>query len=486
MKSKVTSKKRKFLLLIVLIILIALIIKSLYTIGKNIAGRDYNDESSLRYLESISETAPDITQNRPNIIVILTDDLGYSDVSAYGSSAIETPHIDSLAEEGALLTEYYAPSPVCTPSRASLLTGRYPVRTLLPNIVAPDRSAHDFLLRAAGAYSYGVTGIPEDELLIPEVLRATGYATGMLGKWHLGDTEGHIPNDNGFDSFYGALYSNDMNPYAIYRDRDVEIEAPVDQNALTMKFTEEATSFIEENKDKPFFLYYAQPFPHHPVHASESFQGTSDAGLYGDAVEEVDWSVGQIMNKLDELGLTEDTIIIFTSDNGPWHQGNPGFNRGRKGLNYEGGQKVPFIISWPGTIPEGEVIEAMSMGIDVFPTILDVVGIPLPEDRIIDGENMMPLLMGETDESLHDEVYFFKSKDIVAVRQDDWKYHLRNNSDNSLYWMLKDGPNLYNLETDPQESYNMIEHEADLAADLDTKIAQMEESLAENLRGWKK
>lgn len=326
-------------------------------------------------------------------------------------------------------------------------------------------------------------------MLIPEVLKQRGYETAMLGKWHLGDKEGHLPNDNGFDTFYGALHSNDMKPYEIYRNNKVEIEAPVDQTILTKNFTKdftkEAVNFITENKDEPFFLYYAQPFPHEPLNASEDFEGTSETGLYGDVVEEVDWSVGEILKTLEKQGLDDNTIIIFTSDNGPWHEGSPGDGRGRKGNNYDGGQKVTLIAWWSGTLPEAEIIDEMSMGIDVFSTILDIVGVPLPEDRIIDGKNILPLLKGEQAESPHEELYFIKSKKVKAVRTKDWKYHIKNTSDNSTYWMMKVGPFLFDINKDSNESYNLTEHEPEVVAELNGKIEKMQASFKENLRGWR-
>lgn len=481
-KSKRRLGKKKAMILGGLFLLI-IMVKSVATLITNAAGREFREEASQVYLDSILAREED-TQV-PNVILILTDDLGMGDLSCYDSTLIQTPNIDRLADEGVKMTEYYAPSPVCTPSRAGLLTGRYPVRTHMPSVVFPTGSMTDRIMKLSGGSSYGVTGIPKDEILIPEALKARGYKTAMLGKWHLGDQEGHLPNDNGFDEFYGALYSNDMKPYAVYRNDEIELEAPVDQSQLTKRFTEEAVSFISENKNEPFFLYYAQPFPHVPLYASDEYTNVSEAGLYGDVIEEVDWSVGEILEALQKEGVDDNTIIIFTSDNGPWHEGSAGGSRGRKGNNYEGGQKVPFLVRWPEGLPEGLVVDSMSMGIDVFPTIMKLAGVPLPEDRVIDGKDIMPLLRGETESSPHDVLYYIKGKEVAAVRNDRWKYHGRNSSENATYWMVKVGPWLFDLNEDPNESYSHLEHEPEMADALKARLEAMQKEFDENLRGWR-
>jgi uncharacterized sulfatase len=340
------------------------------------------------------------------------------------------------------------------------------------------------VMELAGFYTYGVRSIPEDEVLLPEILRARGYKTGMLGKWHLGDRSPHLPNDKGFDFFYGALYSNGMNPYRIFRNREVEIDVPVDQNMLTGNITREAISFIRENKNDPFFLYVAHPMPHEPIHASDDFRGRSDAGLYGDAVEEIDWSVGEILRTIKENGLEENTLVIFTSDNGPWWQGNPGFTRGRKNLPFEGGFRVPFIARWPGTLPAGEVIDEMSMNFDLFPTILGIAGVSIPQDRIIDGQDILPMLKREAG-SPHDTLFFFKGKKLVGVRHHNWKYLRRHMTDNGGYTTLSQGPFLFNLELDQNESYSLVESEPLMAAQLNEMLASFDAQLKQNIRGWK-
>ena len=280
---------------------------------RNTMGRDLQPARAKAYLDSVQPS--DDPGALPNILIILADDLGYGDLE---SPALDTPNLERMAAEGIRLSSFYASASVCSPSRAGLLTGRYPVRTL---VTTPFFSTHDAMsavMDVLGRFSYGMAGIPQDEVLLPEVLRRRGYRTGLVGKWHLGGKPGYLPNDRGFDSFYGALWSNDDQPYAIYRDGEVVAEAPADQNVLTRDFTREAQAFLRSHQDDPFFLYLAHAMPHVPIHASDDFRGQSAGGLYGDAVEEVDWSVGQILDTLDQLGLAGKTLVIFSSDNGPW------------------------------------------------------------------------------------------------------------------------------------------------------------------------
>ena len=444
----------------------------------NHLGRDFQPAGATAYLGSIQPS--DSRRALPNIIIILVDDLGYGDLD---SQPIDTPNLDRMAAEGIRLTSFYASASLCSPSRAGLLTGRYPVRTHITNPLYPSGHPMNLLMDGLGRYAYSVRGIPEDEVLLPEALSRRGYRTGMVGKWHLGDKPGHLPNDRGFDSFYGVLYSNDVRPYAIYRDREIEVEAPVDQNHLTRDLTREALAFIQSHSDEPFFLYLAHPMPHHPVHASEGFRGQSGAGLYGDTVEELDWSVGQVLNTLRELDLDENTLVVFTSDNGPWWQGSPGFTRGRKILTFEGGFRVPFIARWPGVIPAGRLSDEMSMNFDLFPTCLQLAGIPLPRDRIVDGKDIMPVLEGHAP-SPHDTLFFYDTRTLVAVRHRHWKYHRRFRTDNAGYFPLLQGPFLFDLETDPNESYSLVESEPEVAAELAAMLDEWDVQMAANLRGW--
>jgi arylsulfatase A len=417
----------------------------------------------------------------PNIVIILVDDLGYGDLDA---QPIATPNLDRMAAGGVRLTSFYASASLCSPSRAGLLTGRYPIRTHVTTPLYPTGHPMNLLMDALGRYAYGVRGIPEDEVLLPEVLSRRGYRTGMVGKWHLGDRPGHLPNDRGFEHFYGVLYSNDVQPYAIYRDREVVVEAPADQNLLTRDFTREARAFIQAQSASPFFLYLSHPMPHEPMHASAEFRGRSRAGLYGDAVEELDWSVGQILDTLSELDLDGRTLVIFTSDNGPWWQGNPGLTRGRKILTFEGGYRVPFLARWPGVLPAGTVTSEMSMNFDLFPTCLQLAGVPLPEDRIVDGKDILPMLAGVAP-TPHDALFYYDTRTLLAVRHQQWKYHRRFRTDNAGYFPLEQGPFLFDLERDPNESYSLLESEPGIAAELAARLETWEAQMAANLRGWR-
>jgi uncharacterized sulfatase len=441
-------------------------------------GRDYQPAGAQAYLDSIRPSPQ--PEALPNIVIILTDDLGYGDLE---SPAVDTPSLKRMAAAGASLHSFYATASVCTPSRAGLLTGRYPVRTLMTNPLMSTHDAMNLVMDVLGRYSYGVTGIPQDEVLLAEVLSRRGYHTGLVGKWHLGDKPGHLPTDRGFDSFYGALWSNDDQPYAIYQDREIAVEAPADQDVLTRDFTRAALDFIRSHRGDPFFLYLAHAMPHVPTHASADFRGRSAAGLYGDAVAELDWSVGQVLDTLDELGLAGKTLVIFTSDNGPWWQGNPGYARGRKLLTFEGGFRVPLIATWPGVIPPGTSSRAMSMNFDLFPTCLQLAGVPLPKDRIIDGKDIMPVLLGAA-ESPHETLLYYDTRTLKAIRYRHWKYHARFRTDNAAFWPLAQGPFLFDLDTDPNESYSLVESLPELAAELSAMLEARDAEMVANLRGW--
>lgn len=434
------------------------------------------------YLDAIRANPP--AGKRPNLIIVFCDDMGYGDLSCFGARTITTPAIDALAASGARLTAFYSSSPVCSPSRAGLLTGRYPTRAHVNFVFFPSSSAIGKGLRATGLYTHGVQGLLPDEITLGEVLQAAGYVTGLVGKWHLGDRSPHLPNERGFDFFYGSHYSNDMRPYAMYRNREIDIPAPANQDELTGILTREAIQFITGNKDRPFFLHYCQPFPHHPLHASARFAGSSTAGVYGDAVQEIDWSVGEIARTLDTLGISGNTIVAFTSDNGPWHEGNPGYQRGRKNQVFEGGQRVPAVVRWPGVVEPGRVIDAPAMNIDLLPTMLEVLGIPPPRDRIIDGRNLVPLLSGREHGSPHETLHYFWGKRLLAVRSGKWKYHARHGSDNAAYHLMKPGPFLFDLEADPNESYDQAARHPAVARDLATRLEAMAGEVAANPRGW--
>jgi arylsulfatase A len=449
-----------------------------YRAIRNHMGRDFRPERAAAYLGAIRPASH--PEALPNIVLICVDDVGYGDLDV---EVIQTPHLERMAAEGARLTSFYACAALCSPSRAGLLTGRYPVRTHMTTPLYPTGHPMNLVMELTGRFAYGVRGIPEDEVLLPEVLSRRGYRTGMVGKWHLGDRPGHRPNDRGFASYYGALYSNDERPYAIYRDEQIEIEDPVDQDRLTQNFTHEAVTFLQDARDGPFFLYLAHAMPHEPIHASAAFRGRSAAGLYGDAVEELDWSVGQVLATLRGLGLEERTLVIFMSDNGPWWQGNAGYTRGRKMQTFEGGFRVPFLARWPGVIPAGLVSSEMSMSFDLFATCLGLAGVPLPTDRIIDGRDILPLLTGPSP-SPHEVLYFYDTRTLRALRRGPWKYHRRSITDNAGYWPLRHGPFLFNLEVDPNESYSLLESQPEIAAELAARLDAWDAEMGDNLRGW--
>lgn len=440
-------------------------------------------QSHRAYLEQVSRAA---VKNTPNIVLVFVDDMGHGDISCFGSTAIQTPNLDRLAAQGAKMNTFYASSPICSPSRFGCLTGRYPTRGFVHGVFFPKSGGLLGKLVNHFSFPYGVRGILPDEITIAEVLQVAGYRTGMFGKWHLGDHSPYLPNENGFETFFGSYYSNDMQPYAYYRNDEIAIEAPADQTQLTKILTGEIEDFIDQHHGSPFFVYYPSPFPHHPVHASEDFTGSSQGGTYGDCVQELDWSVGRIMDKLAEHHLTENTLFIFTSDNGPWYEGNPGYHRGRKNNSFDGGQIVPMIVAWPQEIAAGIEVDAAAMNIDFFPTILNILGLPLPEDRVIDGADMLPILQEQAQDSPHEHLYFIKGKKVMGVRaRDNYKYIDRHRSENGAYWMAKQGPFLFNLDHDPNESYNAQSHFPERADQLRERLMAAREDMEQNPRGWK-
>jgi uncharacterized sulfatase len=373
----------------------------------------------------------------------MADDLGYGDLGVYGSSLISTPHLDQMAAEGIRLDSFYSSANVCTAARGGLLTGRYPVRLDLVADVA--RSTNEIHLS-------------HDEITIAEALKNEGYNTAIFGKWHLGSRQEWGPMDHGFDEFYGVLHSNDMTPFELYRDSQV-IESPVDQSTLTQRYTAEALQFIEDNENNPFFLYLPHSFPHVPLFVSEEFEGQSDAGLYGDVVETIDWSMGEIIAKVKELGLDENTLIIFTSDNGPWFEGSSGQLRDRKGSSWEGGLRVPFIARWPSTIASGSVSDEPAMNIDIFPTLLELASDASSFGSTIDGKNIFPLLTTGA-ATPHEALYLFNNDRIAGVRMGKWKLVVESfyrgalpSFDNPQSYYGSSGL-LFDLEKDPTETYS--------------------------------
>jgi arylsulfatase A-like enzyme len=441
-------------------------------------------EAKSEYLAAIATRAAPAAA-APNIVFILFDDLGYGDLGFTGSRAISTPALDQLAGDGVTLTNFYSPAPACTPARAGYLTGRYPPRAGLPSVVFPTGSAMNLALKLGGAN----LRLPAEEITMAEVLRAAGYRTGMIGKWHLGDRSPSLPNDMGFDAYFGALYSNDMTPFSLYRNRQVEISAPADQTRLNDLYAEEAVSFIERDGDQPFFLYYAHNFPHIPLAVASEREGVSQGGLYGDVVESLDWGVGQIVAALKARGDYENTLIIVTSDNGPWYQGSPGFDRGRKGETFEGGMHVPFLAHWPRGLSGGRTVDGLSMGIDVLPTVLELLQLPPPPDRLLDGKSVLSMWRQEG-ASPHDYLYYFSGSRLMAVRDGRFKYHdsrklIHSTADVGFGLGRPKGPWLFDSNVDGNESYDVsMTREEDMTR-LATAFKQKRLEMKSNLRGWK-
>jgi uncharacterized sulfatase len=354
-------------------------------------------------LDSCFLYAGDNFVGKPNIIIVLADDLGYGDIGAYGNKLIKTPSIDSLAQDGMTFTEAYASSNVCSPSRAGLLTGRFAIRSGLGWKVVGANDSH---------------GLPGEEETIAELVQRAGYRTMMVGKWHLGNLAKYSPLEQGFDRFYGVPHSNDMPGFVLYENTK-KIEQPVNQRTLTQRYTAQATRFINKNSDNPFLLFVSHTFPHIPLYASKEFEGKSAAGLYGDTVEELDWSTGEIIKTSRKKGILENTLIIFTSDNGPFFEGSSGGLKGGKGNSWEGGYRVPFIASWPDVIAKARGSSAMTMNIDLFATIADILDLS-PKAEMIDGRSLLPLFEGD-EQSPHDFLYYFNNENLVGLRSPDWK-----------------------------------------------------------------
>lgn len=435
------------------------------------------------YLRSLSSLPVDKDSERPNIVFILFDDLGAGDLGAYGNTAIKTPRIDELAENGVKLEQFYSPAPVCTPARAGFLTGRLPPRAGVNAVYFPAESFFGYVNKV---FSDSIR-IPAEEITLADILQAAGYQTGMVGKWHLGDEAPSLPNDMGFDSFYGALYSNDMKPFAWYRNRKVDVAAPADQTKMTEVYTKEAEQFIRRSaqQDKPFFLYFAHNYPHIPLHVRPSRLGSSDAGLYGDVMEEADAGVGTIVDTLREVGELDNTIIMISSDNGPWFEGDRGSLRGRKGQTLEGGMRVPFIAHWPGRIEGGDSINGLAMGTDLLPTIAAWLQLPLPKDRLIDGRSIAGMLQGE--KSPHDYLFYFNAGDLIAVRDRRFKYQSEREFYYGMYHLLgltKKGNWLFDMRTDPRESYDVSARHPDDRARMQTVLEIKNEEMLTNPRGW--
>ncbi len=339
----------------------------------------------------------------PNIIIVLTDDLGYGDIGAYGAKRIRTPNIDKLANPGILFTNAYASANVCSPSRAGLMTGRYAVRSGLAWKVVGANDKH---------------GLPDSEETLGELAKRAGYNTHFVGKWHLGGFPEYLPGKHGFDSFFGVPHSNDMPRFVLY-ENDQVIDTEIDQTQLTRRYTESAVQFIEATGDQAFLLVVSHTFPHIPLYASEQFRGKSEAGAYGDTIEEIDWSTGKIVEALQKNGQLGTTAIIFTSDNGPFFEGRTAGLKGGKGNAWEGGYRVPLVVSWPAKIAQARQSDAITVNTDILPTVAQALALE-PESGDLDGKSLMGVLDGEQ-RSPHQFIYLFNNERVIGVRSQDWK-----------------------------------------------------------------
>ncbi len=451
----------------------------------------------LQYQNLLSQTNK--KTGKPNFVVIFADDLGYGDLGVFGHPTIKTPHLDQMAYEGQKWTNFYVASPVCTPSRAALLTGRLPIRSGMTRVWFPRDS----------------TGLPTNEITIASNLKGNGYKTAAIGKWHLGHLSPHLPTDHGFDSYYGIPYSNDMDKvedtdhftlaeqerYQAYnvplmRDEKV-IERPADQRTITKRYTEEAVDKIKSLKDGPFFIYLAHSLPHIPLFRSAEFKDVSVAGFYGDVIEEIDWSVGQVIKTLKEEGIAENTLVIFTSDNGPWHVfkthgGSSGMLQGAKGGTFEGGMRVPTVFWWPGTIQPGVVMD-MATTMDLLPTFSQLSNTELADDRTYDGYDISELMKG-TGKSEREVVFYYRGKQVYAIRKGDYKAHfitqLPWGSRTAHYYTdppieiekeptVQDPPLLYNVNIDPAEKYNIAADHPEIISQI-RKIKEEHEATIKN------
>ncbi len=423
----------------------------------------------------------------PNVVIIFADDLGYGDLGSYGHPSIRTPELDRMASEGLRFTDFYAASPLCTPSRAALLTGRYPVRSGMAGprgVLFPESKG----------------GLPQSEVTMARALKGAGYATAHLGKWHLGVREGGRPLDHGFDFSLGLPYSNDMDRRAdvaagteklkdppkegwdvpLMRNGEV-VERPADQATLTKRYTEAAVEFIGANRERPFFLYFAHTFPHVPVFASEAFRGKSRRGIYGDTVEEMDWSVGEVLRALKENGVAENTLVIFTSDNGPWltmgaQGGSAGLLRDGKGGTWEGGMRVPAIFWWPGRIRTA-VTSEVAHTMDLFPTVLALAGVAFPKDRMVDGVDLAGLMF-EGEELGERAFFYYRGERLSACRLGNYKAHFVTQPGFGPGETVRhEPPLLFDLAVDPGERFDVAAEHPEVLERIAAAVAAHREAM---------
>jgi len=419
-------------------------------------------------------------KKKPNFVIIFADDLGYGDLGCYGHPTIKTPNLDKMAAAGQRWTDFYVAASVCTPSRAGLMTGRLPIRSGM----CSDK------LRVLFPFSAG--GLPEKEVTIAEALKPAGYTNACIGKWHLGHLPQYLPTNNGFDYYFGLPYSNDMDyidrrcwsiegwadaPQDWYNvplmENEKIIERPANQHTLTKRYTQKATEFIKKNKNKPFFLYFAHTFPHTPLYASKDFKDKSRRGIYGDVIAELDASVGKVLETLKEQGLEKDTLVVFTSDNGPWLSrkwfgGSAGLLRDGKGTTWEGGMREPAIFHWPGKIKPA-VVNDMGSTLDLLPTMCALAGTKVPKNRIMDGGNISPALFG-IGPSGRDIMFYYRGKKLYALRKGFYKAHFITKPvyvyDRKIGETHYDTPLLYHLGNDPSEKYDISKEHPEIIADI--------------------
>jgi arylsulfatase len=398
----------------------------------------------------------------PNIVFIYCDDLGYGDIGVYGSR-IRTPNLDRMAAEGVRFTQFYSANPVCSPSRAALLTGRYPTRTGVPNVLFPTDAK----------------GLDLNETTIAQMLKGSGYRTMCIGKWHLGHHPEYLPTARGFDEYFGIPYSNDMTPRPLLHNTG-QLEEPANLETLTPRYTEQAVQFLERSPGAPFFLYMPHTFPHIPLAASPRFRGKSSLGLYGDVIEELDWSVGEVFSTLRRIGADNNTLVMFSSDNGPWYQGSAGALRGRKGSTYEGGVREPFLARFPGKIPKGTVCQGVAGTIDILPTIAKLTGAKLP-GLPLDGIDIWPLLSGTRPSIDREALLYFDDWNLQCARWGKWKLHFARYNTFAYSPAPQGGrvnlplrpPELYDVEADPMESYDVAPGNPTVVREIQSRVDRL-------------
>ena len=436
-----------------------------------------------------------VSNKELNLIIIFADDLGYGDLSSFGHPTIKTPNLDRMVSEGQKWTNFYAASSVCTPSRAALLTGRLPVRSGMTSnkhrVLFPDSR----------------NGLPDKEITLAEQLKKANYTNACIGKWHLGHKEKYLPLQHGFDYYFGIPYSNDMDiPKKIISEvgyinavsdpknllienfqvplfqNNIEIERPANQNNITKRYTKKTIEFIKKNKDKPFFIYLAHNLPHVPLFASKEALGRSSRGLYGDVVEEIDNGVGKIIQTLEDEGLDQNTLIVFTSDNGPWnlfndHGGSAGLLKAGKGTTWEGGMREPTIFWAPGKISPG-IIDYVGSTMDIFKTFSKIAGISLPDDRILDSYDLSPILF-KNKKGEREHLFYYRGTELFAVRKGNFKAHFITQGEYGLYGEkeIHDPPLLYNLNHDPSESFNISRKHPEILKSIEKLVDEHKKNM---------